>query len=133
MVPERGSNLRRTDAALSDQVPEDLAVCEYCRRPLPGKKSTGRPRKFCSDSHRQRAYEARRRAAGLGLGDGTVVVREEVLRDLHDRLYVLEAALEDVCQDTASARTAGDYRAALAHLMEAATGLAGLVVEPATG
>ena len=108
-------------------------MCEYCRRPLPPQKSTGRPRKFCSDSHRQRAYETRRRAASVGLASGAVIVGEETLRDLHDRLYVLEAALEDVAQDSATARTIADYKAALAHLVEAAAGLAGLVVDPQAG
>ena len=117
--------------------------CAYCRRPLPDITSTGRPARYCRRSHRQRAYEARRRAERAALPAGHVVVAQADLDMLHDRLYVLEAALEDVRVDLTGAgrpmpdrvpRTspAKPYAEALAHLMEAAGDLRGLVVEPAT-
>jgi len=80
--------------------------------PQPG--GAGRPRKFCSQSHRQRAYEARRRADALMIPPGQTVVSEDDLRTLHDRLYRLEAAVQE----------------ALDHLLEASRDLVGLVVEP---
>lgn len=56
---------------------------------------------------------------------------------LHDRLYALEAALDDVDADlgelgargTAAARAAA-YEAALAHVRAAAEDLRGVLVEP---
>lgn len=39
---------------------------------------------------------------------------------MHDALYVLEAAIEDVDRDLESARTAKDYREALDWLLQAA-------------
>ena len=39
----------------------------------------GRPRRYCKTSCRQRDYEARRRAAELGLSEGELVVTREVL------------------------------------------------------
>ncbi|HEX3946554.1 MAG TPA: hypothetical protein VHW47_02565 [Acidimicrobiales bacterium] len=106
--------------------------CGYCRRPLPEAGPTGRPALYCRRAHRQRAYEARRRAERALLPPGQVVVAQADLDRLHDRLYVLEAALADVDADLAVARpTAADYREALAHLARAARDLGGLVVEPA--
>lgn len=42
------------------------------------------------------------------------------LDELHDKLYVLEAAVEDVERDLADARTVTDYSETVRHLMEAA-------------
>jgi hypothetical protein len=85
----------------------------------------GRRREFCGDSCRQLDYQARRRAAQAGLGDDQVVVSRRELDDLHDRLYVLEAAVADVEQDMAAARTVAEHREALSHLLDAARPLAG--------
>lgn len=67
------------------------------------------------------------------------MVAQADLDRLHDRLYVLEAALDDVTADVAhlrprspAAARAARYEAALAHLRAAAEELRGVVVEPAT-
>jgi hypothetical protein len=123
--------------------PED-SRCAYCRRPLPDRSSPGRTPKYCRRSHRQRAYEARRRAARAELQPGHVIVAQRELDRLHDRLYALEAALDDVATDLADAGLPGTidvatvredacvYAAALAHLREAAEDLRGLLIEPVT-
>ena len=49
---------------------------------------------------------------------------------LHDRLYRLEAAVDDVRADLATARTGAAYRQAYEHLMDAAGDLVGTVIEP---
>jgi hypothetical protein len=85
----------------------------------------GRRRQFCKDSCRQLDYQARRRAAEVGLGDDQVVVSRGELDDLHDLLYVLETAVADVERDLASARTVADHREALQYLLDAARPLAG--------
>jgi hypothetical protein len=106
--------------------------CGYCRRPLAQPARTGRPARYCRRSHRQRAYEARRRAERADLPVGEVVVAQQDLDRLHDRLYALEAALDDIAGDLAGARpTVGAYQDALDHLVDAARELAGFVVEPA--
>lgn len=107
--------------------------CRYCRRPLPRASKVGRPRTYCKRSHRQRAYEARRRAASLQIPDGQLLVSQDQLDRLHDRLYALESALDDVDGDLSGRAREGDYRAALRHLYAAADDLRGLVVEPLTG
>lgn len=42
------------------------------------------------------------------------------LDDLHDKLYVLEAALEDVQRDLEGTPTVAEYREAVAWLLDAA-------------
>lgn len=114
--------------------------CAYCRRPLEKAgydAGAGRPAKYCKRSHRQRAYEARRRAARAELPAGQVIVGQQDLDRLHDRLYALEAALDDVERDLAeiaaspSDRARGRaYEVAFAHLRAAAEDLRGVLVEP---
>lgn len=55
---------------------------------------------------------------------------EDDLRRLHDRLYRLETAIEDVDADLAGASGPKVYREAFEHLYEPASDLVGLVVEP---
>ena len=108
----------------------DSDRCSWCHRPLAHPPGPGRRRTFCCRSHRQRAYEARRRADRFGLPADQVVVTEADLRRLHDRLYQLETALEDVEADLADDDSPGAVRAALAHLAEPARELVGVVIEP---
>ena len=106
--------------------------CAYCRRPLPPPGPRGRPATYCKRSHRQRAYEARRRADALEVPPDQLVVEQAQLDRMHDLLYALEAALQDVEQDLQgrSARSDKAYRQAFLHLFRAADDLRGVVVEP---
>ncbi len=61
---------------------------------------------------------------------GQTIVAEDDLRRLHDRLYRLESALQDIESDLAGSPGPRAYREALEHLTEAAHDLVGLVVEP---
>ena len=85
---------------------------------------------FCSRSHRQRAYEARRWADALRIPVGQVIVSEADLQSLHDRLYRLETAIEDVESDLGAKPTAAAYREAFDHLYDSAQDLVGVVIEP---
>jgi hypothetical protein len=60
------------------------------------------------------------------------VVAQAELQRLHDRLYRLEAAIEDVDGDLSGRPSAQAYRKAFEHLYEAARDVAGVVIEPAT-
>jgi hypothetical protein len=100
--------------------------CRWCRRPLDAGSRPGRPRLYCRQSCRQRDYEARRRAAELGLSESEVVLARGQLEALVDQLYVLEAAIEDVDGDLARASGPDDYRDALAWLLDAARPLVAL-------
>ncbi len=108
----------------------ELDRCSWCHRPLAQRPGAGRPRLFCSRSHRQRAYEARRRADDLRVPPDQCIVATADLRTLHDRLYRLEAAVEDVRGDLGSPDGTDDFRQAYEHLMDAVVDLVGTVVEP---
>jgi hypothetical protein len=87
---------------------------------------------FCKAACRQAAYRSRQLAAGHGLADDEVVVRQQALDELADAQYVLASALEDVEVDVAEASGPEDLEAALAHLVEACGPLAGLRLRPVT-
>ena len=85
-----------THTAAASQGSEEPRRCGWCRRVLPQAGSVGRPRQYCGQSCRQRAYEQRSATAKAGLPDDVVVVRRAELDGLQDRLYQLRCALEDV-------------------------------------
>jgi hypothetical protein len=66
----------------------------------------------------------RQRAREVGLAEHELVVTRAELDELHDLLYVLEAAIEDVERDLADATTAAEVREAAAWLLDAAKPLA---------
>lgn len=68
---------------------------------------------------------ARQRSAELGLGEAELIVTRGALDDLRDRLYVLEAAVEDVDRDLAAATSKQDLRDALEWLLAASRPLCG--------
>lgn len=107
-------------------MPDDDRRCRWCGRRFPGRIGPGRPREFCRRSCRQRDYEARLRAAEVGLSDDELVLARHQLDDLRDRLFVLEAAVEDVERDLSGTPTKAEYADAVAWLLEAARPLAAL-------
>ena len=70
--------------------------CGWCRRVLPEQGSVGRPRQYCGQACRQRAYEQRSATTKAGLSGDVVLVNRSELDGLQDRLYQLRCALEDV-------------------------------------
>ena len=75
------------------------AHCRWCRRALPARRGPGRPRQFCSQRCRQWDWVARQRARELEISDDELVVARTELDELHDELYVLACAVEDVERD----------------------------------
>jgi hypothetical protein len=94
--------------------------CRWCGRSLPPRAGPGRRREFCKQSCRQLDYQARRRAAEVGLSEHELIIARRELDDLYDRLYALEAAIEDVDRDLADDPTPADYRDAVGWLLAAA-------------
>ena len=70
--------------------------CGWCRTVLPVQESVGRPRLYCGQACRQRAYEQRSATAKAGLSADVVLVTRAELDGLQDRLYQLRCAIEDV-------------------------------------
>jgi hypothetical protein len=89
---------------------------------LPG---PGRPRLFCKAGCRQADYVARQRQAEVGLSEAELIVTRAALDDLRDRLYVLEAAVEDVDRDLTASSTKQELRDAVDWLLAAARPLCG--------
>jgi hypothetical protein len=82
----------------------------------------GRPRRYCKQACRQRDYEARRRAAELGLGEHELIVTRAELDALRDRLFVLERTVEDAETDLRQpeARRATELRRIMDYVLESA-------------
>lgn len=58
---------------------------------------------------------------------------ETDLAKIHDRLYRLETAIEDIDSDLSGHPGRDAYRNALEHLLDAARDLTGVVIEPVRG
>jgi hypothetical protein len=102
--------------------PEENRRCRWCGRRFEVTPGRGRPREYCRRSCRQRDYEARQRSSELGIGESQLVVSRAEIDTLHDRLYALEAAVEDAERDIREAArpTTQDYRTALEWVLAAA-------------
>ena len=101
----------------------ELRRCRWCRRALPERKGPGRTREFCSPRCRQWDWVSRQRARELELSEGELVVAKSSLDELHDELYVLACAVDDVERDLAAAGESpqpAEVRQALDWLLEAA-------------
>jgi hypothetical protein len=85
---------------------ERRSRCRWCRRVLPNQKM-GRPRQFCSQSCRQWDWVGRQRARELQLNEDELIVTKAALDQLHDELFVLACAVDDVERDLASAPAKG--------------------------
>ncbi|MEU6268358.1 hypothetical protein [Saccharopolyspora shandongensis] len=70
--------------------------CAWCGRRVPEAGRQGRPRLYCAQSCRQRAYERRTAVQRGGLPEDAVVLSAAELADLQDRLFQLRCAAEDV-------------------------------------
>jgi hypothetical protein len=76
---------------------------------------------------------ARKLAATHGLGDDDLIVSRTALDELQSRLYCLQAAIEDVDRDLATAAEPDDVAEAFGWLMENARPVAALWIEPRSG
>ena len=101
----------------------ELRRCRWCRRALPERSGPGRSREFCSQRCRQWDWVARQRARELELSDGELVIAKATLDELHNELYVLACAVDDVERDLAASGASpsgAELRQALDWLLEAA-------------
>ncbi|MDO5511163.1 hypothetical protein [Corynebacterium sp.] len=79
------------------------ASCAWCGKELV-LTGRGRPRKYCSRSCKQRAYEQRQNVTGTSIPAEAVIIHPERAAALRDSLFELRCAAEDVA--TASAEGA---------------------------
>src|SRR4051812_16155583 len=83
---------------------EAVRRCRWCGRRFSVPKGPGRRREFCRQACRQRDYEARRGGRALVQDGDVLVLPRAAVHDLQDRLWLVEAAVDD-------ARTAVDEAA----------------------
>ena len=91
--------------------------CGWCRRVLPQAGSVGRPRMYCGQACRQRAYEQRNATARAGVPGDVVLVTRAELDGLQDRLYQLRCAIEDVQTLLSERHTKAELERSLAYLV----------------
>jgi hypothetical protein len=91
--------------------------CGWCRRVLPEQGSVGRPRQYCGQACRQRAYEQRTATTKAGLSGDVVVVSRGELDALQDRLFQLRCALEDVQTLLTERHTKAELQRSLAEVL----------------
>ena len=83
----------------------------------------GRPRVFCSQACRQWDWVGRQRARELQLNESELIITKAELDQLHDELYVLACAVDDVERDLLAAGkqpATAEVSEMLAWLLEAA-------------
>lgn len=80
-----------------------VTSCTWCGKELVN-TGRGRPRKYCSRSCKQRAYEQRHNVAGTSIPAEAVIIHPDRVAALRDSLFELRCAAEDVA--TASAEGA---------------------------
>ena len=95
----------------------EVRRCGWCRRVLAQQGSVGRPRLYCTQACRQRAYEQRTATAKAGLPEDVVLVSRAELDGLQDRLYQLRCALEDVGTLLTERPTKAELERSLADLL----------------
>ncbi|MEE2061897.1 hypothetical protein [Rhodococcus artemisiae] len=95
------------------------ASCLWCGRPVP-EIGTGRRRRYCRRSCRQRAYEQRATAASTGLAADAVVLSALEAEALTDRAFEVRCAAEDVATAVDEGAGQVELRRLCAELVELA-------------
>ncbi len=101
----------------------EVRHCGWCGQRLPEDGKVGRPRRYCSQSCRQRAYERRSAVQRGGLPEDAVVLSAAELADLQDRLFQLRCAAEDVVTAADDGAAPGELKSLAAAVVENAHGL----------
>lgn len=97
--------------------------CGWCGRRLPDTDRVGRPRRYCGQACRQRAYERRTAAQRTGIPEDAVVLSAAEVGDLQDRLFQMRCAAEDVQTAAADGAEPGELADMVSALVETAKGL----------
>lgn len=93
--------------------------CQWCGRPVV-QPDSGRRRKYCRRSCRQRAYEHRQWAKQIGIPEGSLVLTETEAESLSERVYLLRCAAEDLQTAVAEGASGDELTGLAADLVAAA-------------
>ncbi len=94
--------------------------CWWCGRELVAAGAFGRPRRYCAQACRQRAYENRNALHRGELPSDAVVLSMDERNDLADRLYQVRCAAEDVATALSESASSDEVTALVDELMVAA-------------
>jgi hypothetical protein len=97
--------------------------CAWCGRRVPDSGRQGRPKLYCAQSCRQRAYERRTAVQRGGLPEDAVVLSAAELADLQDRLFQLRCAAEDVSTAADDGASHEELRKLASQVVDVATEL----------
>ena len=114
---EAGRAVQARPAARRRRSDGEERRCGWCRNVLPAQESVGRPRLYCGQACRQRAYEQRSATAKAGLSADVVLVTRAELDGLQDRLFQLRCAIEDVQTLLTEKPTKAELERSLAELV----------------
>ncbi|WP_018339746.1 hypothetical protein [Corynebacterium caspium] len=97
---------------------DPIPTCAWCGKELLI-SGRGRPRKYCSPSCKQRAYEQRHNVVGTTIPATAVILRPERVESIRDELFELRCIAEDIAtahSEGASATEIGDLCSELVEL-----------------
>jgi len=94
--------------------------CRWCGETFAIRPGSGRPRKYCKRSHRQRHYESKRLTDGCGLEPDGLLIETFEIDDLRDRFFAFEAACEDIETDLEADGSLAAHKTAVAKLLAVA-------------
>lgn len=95
------------------------ATCLWCGRPVAA-VGTGRRRRYCRQSCRQRAYEQRHATRRAGLPDDAVVLTAGEVEAHADRAFRVRCAAEDVATAVAEGADPDELASLCRELLELA-------------
>lgn len=99
--------------------PTPPATCAWCGQELHG-NPRGRPKKYCSPSCKQRAYEQRRKLSGTEIPAEAVIIQPERAAALKDSLFELRCAAEDIATASEEGVDSSEIRELCRELIELA-------------
>jgi len=84
-------------------------TCAWCGKEL-AVSGRGRPRKYCSQSCKQRAYEQRHNVTGTSIPQEAVIIHPDRAAALRDSLFELRCAAEDIATATSEGAEPDEVR-----------------------
>ncbi|MDV6014020.1 hypothetical protein [Haloechinothrix sp. LS1_15] len=101
----------------------EARYCGWCGALLASSGGIGRKRRYCGQACRQRAYERRMAVQRGGLPEDAVVLSQDEIAALQDRLFQLRCAAEDIATAAADEVSPDELRQLATELARTARGL----------
>ncbi|WP_083985469.1 hypothetical protein [Corynebacterium testudinoris] len=99
--------------------PDQTPTCAWCGREI-SRSGRGRPRKYCTVSCKQRAYEQRHNVTGTTIPQDAVIIHPDRVTHLRDSLFELRCAAEDVATAAAEGAEPEEIKDLCAELVQLA-------------